>query len=131
MSPWLALTAIATWASGLESVPASAPDHQVRGLRSLQVMGHVTGKHRGQMHVPLLQICYIGTTVCSLALHISDLVLKTLGLGSALKVLFPVKEGDQKLTRQEAVALVNVLERLSSSIEYLQEVQSYHLCPIS
>jgi len=47
--------------------------------------------------------------------------LQTLGLGSALKVLFPAKDGDQQLTRQEAVALVNVLERLSSALQYVQQ----------
>jgi len=48
--------------------------------------------------------------------------LQTQGLGVALKVLF--QPDDIKLTRQEAVALVHTLERLSSSLQYLRDFRS-------
>jgi hypothetical protein len=46
--------------------------------------------------------------------------LQTQGLSAALRILFQ-PGGVQSLTRQEAVALIHTLERLSSSIQYLQE----------
>jgi len=52
--------------------------------------------------------------------------LQTLGVGTALKVLFHDENGNTKieLSRQEAVALVNTLERLSSSLIFAQEFKS-------
>lgn len=48
--------------------------------------------------------------------------LQTLGITTALRVLFQFDEqADVQLSRQEAVALVHTLERLSSSIEYVRE----------
>eukprot|EP00547_Thalassionema_nitzschioides_P004988 CAMPEP_0194204980 /NCGR_PEP_ID=MMETSP0156-20130528/4353_1 /TAXON_ID=33649 /ORGANISM="Thalassionema nitzschioides, Strain L26-B" /LENGTH=496 /DNA_ID=CAMNT_0038931127 /DNA_START=197 /DNA_END=1687 /DNA_ORIENTATION=- len=51
--------------------------------------------------------------------------LQTLGLGTALRVLFydQQEDGGLNLSRQEAVALVNTLERLSSSLVYAREFQ--------
>jgi ERO1-like protein alpha len=46
--------------------------------------------------------------------------VQTQGLSTALRILFQ-PDGVQSLTRQEAVALIQTLERLSSSIQYLQE----------
>jgi len=47
--------------------------------------------------------------------------LQTLGIGTALKVLFSEEKGSE-LSRQEAVALVHTLERLSSSLVYAKEI---------
>ena len=51
--------------------------------------------------------------------------LQALGMGTALKILFPVESTEAEgtgtrveLSRQEAVALVHTLERLSSSLIY-------------
>jgi len=50
--------------------------------------------------------------------------LQTLGIGTALKLLFNdvEKDGEIQLSRQEAVALVHTLERLSSSLVYAREM---------
>lgn len=48
--------------------------------------------------------------------------LQTQGLGAALRVLFQ-PGGIESLTRQEAVALVHTLERLSSSLVYMRNFQ--------
>jgi ERO1-like protein alpha len=50
--------------------------------------------------------------------------LQTQGISTALRILFQ-PDAVQSLTRQEAVALVNTLERLSSSILYLQEFRGH------
>lgn len=50
--------------------------------------------------------------------------LQMQGLSTALRILFQ-PDGVQSLTRQEAVALINTLERLSSSIQYLQEFRAH------
>lgn len=50
--------------------------------------------------------------------------LQVRGLGTALKILFSERFNRlPTLTRNEVVALFNTLERLSSSIEYIQEFQ--------
>jgi ERO1-like protein alpha len=51
--------------------------------------------------------------------------LQTLGIGTALRVLLhdDVNEGALNLSRQEAVALVHTLERLSSSLVFARELQ--------
>jgi len=55
--------------------------------------------------------------------------LQTLGLSTALRVLFqPGKQTE--LSRQEAVALVHTLERLSSSLQYVREFQQEELVAI-
>ena len=52
--------------------------------------------------------------------------LQTLGVGTALRILFhdPNAKHSIHLTRQEAVALVNTLERLSSSLVFAQEFRA-------
>jgi ERO1-like protein alpha len=52
--------------------------------------------------------------------------LQTLGVGTALRILFhdPDTRNIIHLTRQEAVALVNTLERLSSSLVFAQEFRA-------
>lgn len=47
--------------------------------------------------------------------------LQTLGVGTALRILFHDPHKSIHLTRQEAVALVNTLERLSSSLVFARE----------
>jgi len=49
--------------------------------------------------------------------------LQTLGVGTALRILFHNDDNDNDITlsRQEAVALVNTLERLSSSLDFAYE----------
>ena len=50
--------------------------------------------------------------------------LQALGIDVATRLLFPPHEGAAPpLMRQEAVALVNTLERLSSSLAYMQDFQ--------
>ena len=51
--------------------------------------------------------------------------LQTLGLGTALKILLDDDGSESlRLSRQEAVALVNTLERLSSSLVFAQEFRA-------
>ena len=50
--------------------------------------------------------------------------LQTLGIGTALRVLFHDPSKSIHLSRQEAVALVNTLERLSSSLVFAQEFRT-------
>ena len=56
--------------------------------------------------------------------------LQTLGVGTALRILFHDDDGDDEaggnihLSRQEAVALVNTLERLSSSLVFAHEFRT-------
>jgi len=52
--------------------------------------------------------------------------LQTLGVGTALRILYhdPGRSDSIHLTRQEAVALVNTLERLSSSLVFAQEFRT-------
>lgn len=52
--------------------------------------------------------------------------LQTLGVGTALRILFHDPHASIQLSRQEAVALVNTLERLSSSLVFAKEFQSRH-----
>ncbi len=50
--------------------------------------------------------------------------LQTLGVGTALRVLFHDPDASIELSRQEAVALVNTLERLSSSLVFAKEFRA-------
>lgn len=52
--------------------------------------------------------------------------LQTLGVGTAMRVLFHDSEdvGSVQLSRQEAVALVHTLERLSSSLVFAHDLRS-------
>ena len=50
--------------------------------------------------------------------------LQALGLHTALRVLFPTSRDTFELSRQEAVALTHTLERLSSSVVFLQDLQA-------
>merc|ERR1712125_185589 len=53
--------------------------------------------------------------------------LQTLGVGTALRILFHDESaagGSIDLSRQEAVALVNTLERLSSSLTFAHEFRA-------
>lgn len=47
--------------------------------------------------------------------------LQTLGIGTALRILFYENDESINLSRQEAVALINTLERLSSSLIFANE----------
>ena len=47
--------------------------------------------------------------------------LQILGMGTALRIIFHPPDEMLELSRQEAVALVNTLERLSSSLDYAYE----------
>jgi hypothetical protein len=50
--------------------------------------------------------------------------LQTIGIGTALKVLFlDDEDASLQLSRQEAVALVHTLERLSSSLVYAYDMR--------
>jgi len=50
--------------------------------------------------------------------------LQTLGVGTALRILFHDPHKSIHLTRQESVALVNTLERLSSSLVFAREFRT-------
>jgi len=50
--------------------------------------------------------------------------LQTLGVGTALRILFHDPGRSIHLTRQEAVALVNTLERVTSSLVFAQEFRT-------
>ena len=52
--------------------------------------------------------------------------LQTLGVGTALRILFHDPHASIQLSRQEAVALVNTLERLSSSLVFAREFRLRH-----
>jgi len=50
--------------------------------------------------------------------------LQTLGVGTALRILFDDRESrDTLLSRQEAVALVRTLERFSSALVFIHDFE--------